>query len=37
MKASINTKQVIDQIRLQRADIAWVGIEISGQMPPLKL
>lgn len=29
-KAKLNTKQVIDQIRLQRADIAWLGIEISG-------
>lgn len=37
MKASINTKQVIDQIRLQRADIAWVGIEISGTNATVKI
>lgn len=29
-KAKINTKEIIDQVRLQRADIAWMGIEISG-------
>lgn len=29
-KAKIDTKQVIDQIRLQRADIAWIGIEMNG-------
>lgn len=37
MKATINTKQVIDQIRLQRADIAWVGIEISGTNATVKI
>ncbi len=37
MKATINTKQVIDQIRLQRADIAWIGIEISGTNATVKI
>lgn len=29
-KGTINTKQVINDIRLKRADIAWIGIHIKG-------
>ena len=30
MKSSINTKDVISKVRLQRQDIAWIGIELKG-------
>ena len=30
MKSSINTKYVISKVRLQRQDIAWIGIELKG-------
>ena len=30
MKSKINTKEVINKIRLQRDDIAWIGIELKG-------
>lgn len=30
LKAKINTKEVIDSIRLKRDDIAWIGIKIVG-------
>lgn len=36
-KNKLNTKEVIDQIRLQRDDIAWVGIEISGTNAIVKI
>ncbi len=36
-KANLNTKQVIDQVRLQRADIAWMGIEINGTNAIVKI
>lgn len=29
-KAKINTKEIINKIRLQRSDIAWIGIELKG-------
>lgn len=29
-KAKINTKEIINKIRLQRKDIAWMGIELKG-------
>ncbi len=29
-KSKINTKEVINKIRLQRSDIAWLGIELKG-------
>ncbi len=30
MKAKINTKDIINKIRLKRDDIAWIGIELKG-------
>ena len=30
LKAKIDTKEIINQIRLQRQDIAWMGIELKG-------
>ncbi len=30
MKGKIDTKQIINQLRLQRDDLAWVGIELQG-------
>lgn len=29
-KSKINTKEIINKIRLQREDIAWIGIELKG-------
>lgn len=36
-KIGLSTKQVIDQIRLQRNDVAWAGIEISGTNAIVKI
>lgn len=36
-KFGLSTKEIIDQIRLQRDDIAWVGIEISGTNAIIKI
>ncbi len=36
-KIGLSTKEVIDQIRLLRSDIAWVGIEISGTNATVKI
>lgn len=36
-KIGLNTKEVIDQIRLLREDIAWVGIEINGTNANVKI
>lgn len=36
-KIGLNTKEVIDQLRLQRNDIAWAGIEISGTNAIVKI
>lgn len=30
LKAKVNTKEIINKIRLQRNDIAWMGIELKG-------
>ena len=30
LKIGLNTKEIINQIRLEREDIAWIGIKISG-------
>lgn len=30
LKAKVNTKEIINKIRLQRQDIAWMGIELKG-------
>lgn len=36
-KNTISTKEVINQIRLQRDDVAWVGIEIEGTNVKIKI
>lgn len=36
-KFNLKTKNLIDQIRLQREDIAWVGIEITGTNAIVKI
>ena len=36
-KIGLNTKEIIDQLRLQRNDIAWVGIEINGTNATVKI
>ncbi len=36
-KIGINTKEVINQIRLERDDIAWAGIEIRGTNATVKI
>ena len=36
-KIGLSTNEVIDQIRLKRDDIAWVGIEISGTNAVVKI
>lgn len=30
LKAKVNTKEIINKIRLKRTDIAWIGIELKG-------
>ena len=30
LKSKINTKEIINKIRLQRSDVAWMGIELKG-------
>lgn len=37
MKNKINTKEIINQIRLKRNDIAWIGIELKGTNAIVKL
>jgi len=37
LKSSINTKNIISQIRLKREDIAWIGIELKGTNAIVKL
>ena len=37
MKNKINTKEIINQIRLKRNDIAWMGIELKGTNAIVKL
>ena len=36
-KSKINTKEIINQIRLKRQDIAWMGIELKGTNAIVKL
>ncbi len=36
-KGSIDTKKIIDQIRLDRNDLAWIGIEIKGTNAVVKV
>lgn len=37
LKSKINTKEIINKIRLQRNDIAWMGIELKGTNAIVKL
>lgn len=37
LKAQINTKEIINKIRLNRDDIAWIGIELKGTNAIVKL
>lgn len=37
LKANINTKEIINRIRLQRKDVAWMGIELKGTNAIVKL
>ena len=37
LKANINTKEIINKIRFQRRDIAWIGIELKGTNAIVKL
>ena len=36
-KAKVNTKEIINKIRLERIDVAWVGIELKGTNAIVKL
>ena len=37
LKSKINTKEIIHQIRLERDDVAWMGIELKGTNAVVKL
>lgn len=37
LKGSIDTKKIINQIRLKRDDVAWVGIEMKGTNVKIKI
>lgn len=37
LKAKINTKEIINKIRLERNDLAWIGIEINGTNAVVKI
>ena len=37
MKSKINTKEIINKVRLERKDVAWVGIELKGTNAIVKL
>ena len=37
LKAKVNTKEIINKIRLNRNDIAWIGIEIKGTNAIVKI
>ena len=37
LKAKVNTKEIINQIRLKRKDIAWIGIELKGTNAIVKI
>ena len=37
LKSSIDTKEIINKIRLQRNDIAWIGIELKGTNAIVKI
>lgn len=36
-KTNLNTKNIIDKIRLKRSDLAWIGIEIKGTNAIVKM
>lgn len=37
LKKSINTKSIINKIRLERSDISWIGIELNGTNALVKI
>ena len=37
LKSEVDTKEIINKIRLQRADIAWMGIELKGTNAIVKI
>ena len=37
LKSKIDTKEIINKIRLQRSDVAWIGIELKGTNAIVKL
>jgi len=37
LKSQINTKEIINKIRLEREDIAWIGIELKGTNAIVKI
>ena len=37
LKSKINTKEIINKIRLQREDVAWIGIELKGTNAIVKI
>lgn len=37
LKKDINTKEIINQVRLKRQDVAWMGIELKGTNAIIKL
>ncbi|MCI8412222.1 MAG: sporulation protein YqfD, partial [Clostridia bacterium] len=37
LKSKVNTKEIINKIRLKRKDIAWIGIELKGTNAIVKL
>ena len=37
LKSKINTKEIINKIRLKRKDVAWVGIELKGTNAIIKI
>ena len=36
-KSKINTKEIVDKIRLERRDLAWIGVEIKGTNAIIKV
>ena len=37
LKSRVNSQEIINEIRLERADIAWIGISIEGTNAIVKI
>ena len=37
LKSKVNTKEIINKVRLERKDVAWMGIEMKGTNVIVKL